>query len=214
MDPTPEIIAEMASLPDICQRAGVDDDLFARMSFSMGGTPTHARNVALIPGQAWDLALLNLPNTATAGANVTPAGGPKPLEWGCLPALRRVTHLVCGLDPNEPQTDGSFILTNSGPESPTAQQQGIPPLPQPTMRTSSSPTLWSLPSASSSYLSQMQKSKTCGSATNTFSVWNHPKKLNLQITNYRQSAKCTNTAGYPASTSLYSSHTNVGHSSV
>jgi hypothetical protein len=129
MDPTPEIIAEMASLPDICQRAGVDDDLFARMSFSMGGTPTHARNVALIPGQAWDLALLNLPNTATAGANVTPAGGPKPLEWGCLPALRRVTHLVCGLDPNEPQTDGSFILTNSGPEPPTAQQQGIPPSP-------------------------------------------------------------------------------------
>jgi hypothetical protein len=115
MDPTPEIIAEMASLPDICQRAGVDDDLFARMSFSMGGTPTHARNVALIPGQAWDLALLNLPNTATAGANVTPAGGPKPLEWGCLPALRRVTHLVCGLDPNE------LLSNKASPPSPNQQ---------------------------------------------------------------------------------------------
>jgi ABC-type amino acid transport substrate-binding protein len=56
----------MSSLEAIWEWAGVDADLFNRLSISMGGTPTHPRKIALIPHHAWDQALLGLPNVASA----------------------------------------------------------------------------------------------------------------------------------------------------
>jgi hypothetical protein len=113
---------ELTIVPLLRAWAGISDELFTRITTPLGGPPQFIRQIALIPYEAWDSAMHNIPREPHLYADHPPSFGPTPLEWVSILSFRRASRMLSSLPPDEED------------KSPTADKEvpsTLPPLPEP-----------------------------------------------------------------------------------
>ena len=94
LDPTPEELAGLTTLPQVAAWAGLTDAQRDSLFTALGG-PTHAREIAVFSRARWDT-LGELPQAASwAGLNT-------PVVTGRIEIFRRVCRMLTGLTPGDP----------------------------------------------------------------------------------------------------------------